>query len=74
VNKAETESMKMGLFRKKDERHAADMHERDDDLANTPQKSTLKKVFPVMAAGSGLFSDGYLNNVSQFQGLIIFLY
>jgi hypothetical protein len=56
----------MKFFEKRDERVSAETsleHERDEDLANTPHKSTLKKVFPVMAAGSGLFSDGYLNNV-----------
>lgn len=37
--------------------------EAEDQLALNPEKSTWQKVFPVMAAGSGLFSDGYLNNV-----------
>ena len=45
--------------------------ERERALVDTPHKSTLKKVFPVMAAGSGLFSDGYLNNVSPVREICI---
>jgi hypothetical protein len=29
------------------------------------QKTTWKKIMPIVACGAGLFSDGYLNNVSR---------
>lgn len=36
----------------------------DDPLAAIP-KSTWDRLWPVLACGSGLFSDGYINNVSR---------
>ena len=35
-----------------------------DPLAEIP-KNRWEKIWPVMACGAGLFSDGYINNVSQ---------
>ena len=35
-----------------------------DPLATIP-KSRWERIWPVMACGSGLFSDGYINNVSR---------
>lgn len=34
-----------------------------DPLADI-RKSRMERLWPVMACGSGLFSDGYINNVS----------
>lgn len=34
----------------------------DDPLATIP-KSRWERIWPVLACGSGLFSDGYINNV-----------
>lgn len=34
----------------------------DDPLANTG-KNRWEKIWPAMACGAGLFSDGYVNNV-----------
>lgn len=34
-----------------------------DPLAEIP-KSTWERMWPVLACGSGLFSDGYINNIS----------
>lgn len=34
----------------------------EDPLANIP-KTKWEKLWPAMACGSGLFSDGYINNV-----------
>lgn len=35
---------------------------------DTPiKKTTWQKLFPVMACGAGLFSDGYINNVSDLE-------
>lgn len=35
-----------------------------DPLAALP-KSRWERIWPAMACGSGLFSDGYINNVSR---------
>ena len=35
-----------------------------DPLAEVP-KSRWERIWPAMACGSGLFSDGYINNVSR---------
>jgi len=36
-----------------------------DPLAEIP-KNRWEKIWPVMACGAGLFSDGYINNVNRF--------
>jgi hypothetical protein len=36
-----------------------------DPLAEVP-KNRWEKIWPVMACGAGLFSDGYINNVKRF--------
>jgi hypothetical protein len=36
-----------------------------DPLTEIP-KSKWERLWPVLACGSGLFSDGYINNVSRF--------
>lgn len=36
----------------------------EESLTNTG-KTTWSKIWPIMAAGSGLFSEGYLQNVSS---------
>jgi hypothetical protein len=42
------------------------VHGYDDPLAALP-KSRWERIWPAMACGSGLFSDGYINNVSWFS-------
>jgi hypothetical protein len=37
----------------------------NDPLAEIP-KSRWERLWPVMACGAGLFSDGYINNVCTF--------
>ena len=37
-----------------------------DPLAEIP-KNTWERIWPVLACGAGLFSDGYINNVSGTQ-------
>jgi hypothetical protein len=37
-----------------------------DPLAEIP-KSRWERIWPAMACGSGLFSDGYINNVKHKQ-------
>lgn len=37
-----------------------------DPLADIP-KNRWERLWPVMACGAGLFSDGYINNVSELQ-------
>lgn len=37
-----------------------------DTLADN-DKSFWNKIWPVMACGAGLFSDGYINNVRSFS-------
>ena len=58
--------------REKDERDDTRVHgeghgkaQPDDTLGNTlARKSFFETVLPVFACGAGLFSDGYINNVS----------
>ena len=38
-----------------------------DPLADIP-KSRWQRIWPAMACGSGLFSDGYINNVGLLCG------
>ena len=37
---------------------------RNDSIVNT-SKGRWDRIWPVIACGAGLFSDGYLNNVSR---------
>lgn len=40
--------------------------ERDEALVNSmEQKRGMKKYWPIITSGAGLFSDGYVNNVSK---------
>jgi hypothetical protein len=45
--------------------------ESGSDTQNDPLPETLKsrweRLWPVMACGAGLFSDGYINNVCTFS-------
>jgi hypothetical protein len=43
---------------------APEVNGSDDPLANIP-KSRWERIWPVIACGSGLFSDGYINNVNN---------
>jgi hypothetical protein len=38
----------------------------NDPLADTP-KTRWERLWPVMACGAGLFSDGYINNVCNLR-------
>jgi hypothetical protein len=38
-----------------------------EDLERVPNKSFIQRLFPVLAAGSGLFSEGYITNVWPFE-------
>lgn len=38
-------------------------YERRPSVAQTQQKSFMKRLTPVIACGAGLFSDGYLNQI-----------
>lgn len=44
----------------------------DDTESNAPKKTWKETMMPVFACGSGLFSDGYINNVRTFSLLFRF--
>lgn len=44
--------------------HELQAEEITGDVPRQPEVSFWKKIIPVMACGAGLFSDGYINNVS----------
>lgn len=48
--------------------HSPQMAGSDDPLAAVP-KSQWERLWPVLACGSGLFSDGYINNVNYPRDL-----
>lgn len=43
--------------------HHTDHSDSDGDIDT--RKNTWARLMPVIACGAGLFSDGYLNNVSE---------
>ena len=49
--------------------YAVDGLPQDVDLHDAPlgalPKTKLQRIWPILTAGSGLFSDGYLNGVSE---------
>lgn len=47
---------------------APEVNGSDDPLANIP-KSRWERMWPVIACGSGLFSDGYINNVKTLPAI-----
>lgn len=67
------------MFGRKDETAAAttrvdsgsEQNGYGDPLAEIP-KSKWERMWPVLACGSGLFSDGYINNVSYFHAFVSF--
>lgn len=54
------------MFGRSQEKESAvtDMASHEDPLAAIP-KTRWERLWPVLACGSGLFSDGYINNVSH---------
>jgi hypothetical protein len=44
-----------------------------DPLAEIP-KTTWERIWPALACGSGLFSDGYINNVRASSNRLISTY
>lgn len=57
----------MGIFSKRksaDDSPEEDVVARETAIDGGPQKSFKEAILPVMACGAGLFSDGYINNVS----------
>jgi hypothetical protein len=63
----------MNVFRRNKEEAATTVdsaHDSTDDpLADIP-KSQWERIWPVMACGAGLFSDGYINNVCRIHVLV----
>jgi hypothetical protein len=53
-----------GRSQEKEAVAAPDMAAHEDPLAAIP-KGHWERLWPVLACGSGLFSDGYINNVSH---------
>lgn len=47
--------------------------EKDEYLeTHMEQKKGFKKFWPIVTSGAGLFSDGYVNNVSNFFLFLLF--
>lgn len=62
----------MKNFFKKEAAHSQDVDTRPTEVQADAAlvhdgRTTWNKVWPIFAAGSGLFSDGYLNNVSHLM-------
>ncbi|OBT59742.1 hypothetical protein VE04_00232 [Pseudogymnoascus sp. 24MN13] len=53
----------MNVFRRK--------NKTDDAVAVTDEKTLWQKIFPILAAGSGLFSEGYVQSVIGSVGTIL---
>ena len=52
-------------FRKKSDSDASAEARRNDEVQDdVPQRPWMETALPVFACGAGLFSDGYINNVS----------
>jgi hypothetical protein len=53
-------------FRKKSDSDASAEARRNDEVQDDiPQRPWMETALPVFACGAGLFSDGYINNVSS---------
>lgn len=53
----------MNVFRKKQPVDAVETQGVDEDALASVEKTQMQKVFPVLAAGSGLFAEGYVQSV-----------